>query len=288
VKVCVIIASLGRPNDVEFALGRLALQTKRPDSIILSVHSDQDIPADVKSAEVIYGSRGASVQRNRGIERARDTSDLMVFMDDDYVPNDTFLEDIATLFETSPDIVGASGFVIADGVTTGGIATEDALTLIRDFEARKPPQDVKIQDIHELYGCNMVIRTSALGSIRFDERLPLYSWQEDVDVAGLLRRQGRVVKTDAFVGVHRGVTRGRTSGVKFGYSQIANPIYLWRKGTMRPSHASVLMIKNIIANHVKLLSPEPHIDRLGRFRGNWIAIYDVLRRRDNPERILDL
>ncbi|AZO77314.1 hypothetical protein B5U98_17255 [Bosea sp. Tri-39] len=37
----------------------------------------------------------------------------------------------------------------------------------------------------------------------------------------------------ALRGVHRAVKRGRTSGLRVGYSQIANTVYLARKGTMR-------------------------------------------------------
>ena len=78
----------------------------------------------------------------------------------------------------------------------------------------------------------MSIRTSAIGALRFDERLPLYGWQEDIDFTSQLRASGRVVGLNTLNGVHLATKSGRISGMKFGYSQIANPVYLVRKGTM--------------------------------------------------------
>jgi GT2 family glycosyltransferase len=62
--------------------------------------------------------------------------------------------------------------------------------------------------------------------VMFDERLPLYGWQEDVDLSRRLAAFGTVVKVPAARGVHLSVKLGRNSGVRLGYSQIANPLYL--------------------------------------------------------------
>jgi hypothetical protein len=116
----------------------------------------------------------------------------------------------------------------------------------------------------------MVYRASAIGSCRFDERLRLYGWQEDVDFAASLSSRGRIVKTFAFSGVHQAVKYGRTSGVRLGYSQVVNPLYL---------------VRNVLANHLKTFKPEPRIDRAGRMKGNWIAFRDLMLGRLMPERI---
>jgi len=140
----------------------------------------------------------------------------------------------------------------------------------------------------ELYGCNMAFRSQAVGSLRFDETLPLYGWQEDVDFTGQMMKRGQTVKTTAFAGVHRGVNKGRTRGIALGYSQMVNPAYLVRKGTMRPGKALRLMAKNFLANHAGLIHSEPFIDRAGRCKGNWLAILDLLRLSCNPQRVLAL
>ena len=131
------------------------------------------------------------------------------------------------------------------------------------------------------------VRASAIGTARFDEALPLYGWQEDIDFSAQLLPKGRIVASDAFHGVHRGVKAGRTSGVRFGYSQVANPVYLVLKGTMTPRKAVAILCNNVAANLVKMWRPEPWVDRKGRVKGNWLAFGDILRGRVRPRRILE-
>jgi hypothetical protein len=139
------------------------------------------------------------------------------------------------------------------------------------------------------YGCNMVIRMTTLVAtgVRFDELLPLYAWQEDTDFSRQMAPFGKIVRSASLTGIHLGTKQGRVSGVRFGYSQIANPVYLMRKGTMSVSFGSHIMARNLAGNFLRLLPPEPHIDRIGRLKGNFIAILDFMRGRLSPGRILD-
>jgi hypothetical protein len=96
------------------------------------------------------------------------------------------------------------------------------------------------------------------------------------------------VNSAALRGVHLGIKLGRTSGVRFGYSQIANPVYLIRKGSMSWRHANKLMWRNIAANVARSFFPEPWVDRKGRLKGNVLALMDIIRGRSSPGRILQL
>jgi hypothetical protein len=118
--------------------------------------------------------------------------------------------------------------------------------------------------------------------------MPLYAWQEDRDFSRRLNVHGRIVRARSLLGAHMGVTQGRSPGVKLGYSQVANPLYLLGKGTMRPIETTILVGRNIAANLVKTLNPEPWVDRAGRLRGNLLALADAARGRVTPERILEL
>ena len=133
----------------------------------------------------------------------------------------------------------------------------------------------------------MAARMPAAAEVGFDERLPLYSWQEDRDFSRRLSRRGRIVRSHLLTGVHLGVTKGRSPGLRLGYSQVANPLYLLRKGTMRPFETASLVARNVAANAVRVFKPEPWIDRAGRLRGNMLALADAARGRITPERILD-
>lgn len=286
-KVAIILASLGRPNELTDLLERLRKQAVLPDQIVLSVTSESDLPAKdvLEDVDVVIGDKGLPRQRNKGLGLMRDDIDYVVFFDDDYLPAVSVVSGIRDFFDNNPDIVGMMGEMLADGINGPGLSKQEAEAIISEYEARPPKDPRVIEDVDGLYGCNMAYRVSSLGDTLFDENLPLYGWQEDWDFANQWLKHGRLVITTAFAGVHRGVKASRSPGQKFGYSQIANPLYLVRKGTMSKSKALTLMSKNIVANHLKVLRPEPWVDRRGRLIGNWIAFKDLLTGRLDPNRI---
>jgi hypothetical protein len=131
----------------------------------------------------------------------------------------------------------------------------------------------------------MAFRLSAIGDLRFDERLVLYGWLEDRDFgAALAKRGGRLIKSASARGVHMGVKSGRVAGNRLGYSQIVNPIYMLGKGTMTFSQVTGQIFRNVSSNIVGVVKPEPFVDRRGRLRGNLQGFADVLRGRVEPER----
>lgn len=287
-RVCVIVASICRGEEIGQLLDHLSFQTRPPSSIILSVECQRDLPEKLDPhIEIVMGPRGLTAQRNRGLTRAIGQSDIIVFFDDDFVPCRDALENIAELFKYNDDIVGATGTVLRDGVKHGGLAHVEAVKIVSENDISKTHEVVNLATDY-LYGCNMAIRTSAIGNLRFDEKLPLYAWQEDVDFAGQLMAKGRIVKTSAFAGVHRGVNKGRSPGVPLGFSQIVNPVYLVRKGTMRSEKAIQLMLKNFLANHAKMFRSESFIDRMGRSKGNWIGLWHIVQGKCDPTKILNL
>jgi len=285
-RIAVVVASVNRAEEVGQLLFALRGQSLQPSAIILSVVSKTDLPEVLPpDVEIVMGSAGLTIQRNRGLEMVVGRCEVVVFFDDDFIPTKDALQGIRKLFETYPDVVGGTGLVLRDGVGEGGISYESALEIIRDFEAQ-PVLPIKNEDYLFAYGCNMAFRTSVIGNLRFDENLPLYGWQEDMDFAAQISVQGKVIRTTAFAGVHRGVTKGRTPGKAMGFSQIVNPVYLVRKGTMTPKKALTLIIKNVLANHAKFFQPEPFVDRRGRLLGNWLGVLHLLQGKTDPTFIL--
>jgi hypothetical protein len=93
---------------------------------------------------------------------------------------------------------------------------------------------------------------------------------------------------DAAVGVHLGVKSGRLPGTRLGYSQIANPLYLLRKGTYSPTKCFAQIGRNLAANLAHSLVPEPFVDRRGRLKGNCKALKDLFSGTLRPEEVLKL
>ncbi|WP_037532331.1 glycosyltransferase family 2 protein [Sphingomonas sp. RIT328] len=289
-KVAIVIASVGRPVELARWGDHARRQTLAPSEILFSIASDTDIPPGFADpmVRVLRGPKGSCHQRNTGLDALTSDPDIVAFFDDDYVPSRRCLEGIAAVFAAHPDLVGTSGELLADGIHSAGVDYETATAMIQAYDAEDPAIDTTLIKAMGTYGCNMAFRRSAVGDVRFDEKLPLYAWQEDVDFSRRLRGRGRVERTHAFVGVHQGVKGGRSPGRRLGYSQVANPLYLIGKGTMTPRDALWLMARNVASNHVKAFSPEPWVDRKGRVMGNWRAVRDLLTGRLRPDRILDM
>jgi GT2 family glycosyltransferase len=294
--IAVVIASKGRPSDLSLWIDHIARQTYQPRTMIWSVTGPQDIPAERLEQEdfsgklrpqLVYGPVGSCHQRNSALDALNDGVDIVAFFDDDYLPCDDVLARMVDLFSDYPEMAGVTGRVLADGVNNAGIDLAKAQTLI----AAHPPLAQGAEQLVPttgLYGCNMAMRMSMIGSHRFDTNLPLYGWQEDIDFSRRVCGDQRLYWTDAFAGVHRGAKVARVSGLRFGYSQIANIVYLVRKGTMPLGFGLSLGLRNFAANHVRLLRAEPWVDRRGRLRGNWLAIRDALTGRLDPMRVLVL
>jgi len=289
----VIISTRGRPGIVSALVERLAGQSRAPAHIFVIGASDEDI-AGVNSGQpnltATVGREGSSSQRNDGLALAGARFAYVAFFDDDFVPSRFWIERMEAVFQASSDVVGLTGEILADGTRTAGIGFEEACALIEARDARPQPASGSYErpGYGGNMGCNMAFRTTALENVTFDERLPLYAWLEDADFRGQVEQHGRVVRADGLWGVHLGHKQGRGRGVTVGYSQIANAIYLARKGTVPTSHLVRLATRNVIANLVRSIRPEPYVDRRGRLLGNMLALADVARGRVTPERILKL
>jgi GT2 family glycosyltransferase len=291
-KLVVIIATAGRAELVGQLLRHLEAQTRTPDEVVLAApnasHLDTYRPQRFAVSSV-FGKIGLTAQRNLGLEHALGQSDVITFFDDDFLPADDYLERVEQAFAAASEWSVLFGHAVYDGAGTAGLTFAEGLLKLRAAELQRPPQDLPQAFNHPgAYGCNMSVRSKSVGSIRFDERLVLYGWQEDIDFTSQLRGSGRVVALNTLFGVHLGAKAGRVSGIRFGYSQVVNPVYLIRKGTMPVAFALELMTRNLAANILRSLWPEAHVDRVGRLRGNLLAAYHLLKGKVEPEHILKL
>ena len=285
-RIAIGIATRGRPAILAGVLADLARQTRAPDRIIVC-HVTPDDVSGCTGAEFITAAAGLPRQRNAILDAA-DDCDVVLFLDDDFLCAPDYLRVTEAAFVARPDMVVATGTVVADGANGPGYSLAEGAALLA---ADVPPADPMAMVPHfNGYGCNMAFRMEVVRAhnIRVDERLPLYAWYEDIDVTRQLGRHGAILRLAGARGVHLGSKSGRVAQVRLGYSQVVNPVYLARKGTFPWSHAIPSAARHCLANLVRSLRPEPWADRRGRFRGNMIGIRDLLRGRAAPERILEL
>lgn len=284
------IATFGRPDILKNIVNELANQSRQPDRIVICPASEKDLPEigfdlPTTTVQIVQGGRGLTRQRN-AILNAVDSANILVFFDDDFLASPHYLASCEALFYDRPDVVVATGWVVADGVHGPGLTFEEGRSQLE----RAPIRRRVISDTYGAYGCNMAFRMSPIRQYKFhfDENLPLYGWQEDIDFSRTLAPFGRIVHYSGMVGVHLGHKSGRTSGLRTGYSQIANAWYLIRKGSLSTKFAGSLAFRNLSSNILRSFAPEPWVDRRGRLLGNFLALLDILRGRSDPNRILKL
>ncbi len=285
-RIAIGIATRGRPAILAGVLADLKCQTRAPDRIIVC-HVTADDVTGCTGAEFITAAAGLPKQRNAIMDAATDC-DVVLFLDDDFLCAPDYLRVLEAAFVARPDMVVATGTVVADGANGPGYSLADGAALLA---ADVPPPDAMAMAPHfNGYGCNMAFRMDVVRAekIRVDERLPLYAWYEDIDVTRQLGRHGAILRLAGARGVHLGAKSGRVTQVRLGYSQVVNPVYLARKGTFPWNHAIPSAARHCLANLVRSVKPEPWADRWGRFRGNMIGVWDLLRGRASPERILEL
>lgn len=288
--IAIAIATAGRRDTLTGVMAELSSQTAQADRIMVCPAKPDDADRDALGRlslgiEFVDGPVGLCAQRN-ALMQALSDMDVVLFLDDDFVMGPDYIAECAALFARHDDVVMTTGEVIADGISGPGLEMAAAhAALAHD---RMPEEDLR--EVHNGYGCNMAVRMAPVRDhdLRFDERLPFYGWLEDVDFSRRLAAYGRIVRSRRCRGVHMGVKRGRSSGVRLGYSQVANPYYMWRKGSLSARFASVQMGRNLAANFGRLLRPEPWVDRAGRVRGNLMAMGDLLRGQVDPQRICEI
>lgn len=284
------IATHNRPTILAETIAFLAKQTRQPDEILVAYAK----PADVANAPTLFPyvtfiqtERGLTRQRNAILTLARD-HDILLFIDDDFYPDPHYLKITERFFVENPEVVVSTGTVLANDIRGPGLTVAQAKSIVAASNHSQTEQ--KISPVFFAYGCNMCLRLAPIRehNLRFDETLPLYGSYEDWDFSRRMTPFGALVHISNACGVHLSTKVGRVTGVRMGYMQVANPIYLARKGTFPWSCVFKFIIGPCLKNLARSLAPEAHIDRWGRFRGNLTAFRDLLAGTLSPQQIVDL
>lgn len=286
-----VVATRGRAAEVTVLLDWLARGTRRPDRVVIVGGSPDDwgeAAASVLAPDTLVSPEpGLPRQRNVGVrhllEDAAWRPDVIVFFDDDFRPETHWLQAAMAVFDARDDITGLTGVVLRDGAQTEAVVETEADAVVAAWQ---PPAGTPTARVPRLYGCNMAVRASVFHRARFDERLPLYGWLEDLDFSGQLA--GRLVTAQGCAGVHLGVKGARVSGRRYGYSQIINPLYLAGKRTCPRGLAVRLVLQALASNSIRSIREHPLFDYRGRLSGNIRALIELARGRAMPERIVEI
>ena len=228
-----IFCSMNRPEMLHESILCAVRQTVTC-QIIVSVPEDKDVAAETRSLDfvrVVTGQRGSAVQRNNALRSIQGSPEAIIFLDDDVELDERYVEQILRTYRERPEVAMVNGANLAHGIYPAGtLDREMAKKLIEKHREENRPVD-DIIPMATAYGCRMSIRGSLLGKVFFDERLVLYGYLEDLDLAFACRKYGLIAENPRALGVHIEVAFGRMGEKRRGYSEVVNPFYIWSKRT---------------------------------------------------------
>lgn len=255
--VSVIMPTYNRPDHLAEALDSVLGQGVLPDEVLVVDDSTDERISDLvrvrsqrflgKGVSLRYmrnpRERSAGIARNVGLENT--SSEIVLFMDDDVVLDPGYLGAVLAVFAACPDAVGVQGHMqrYGDGYDVHGVynalrrafsltyASERGCRVLRSF---KPTYPVRVEGNERcgwLSGTNQSYRRSALGALRFDERLKRYSLGEDLDLSfNVAKRSGGALYiTSEAVLEHREAQAERTPGDRLLYIDAVYSYYLFKK-----------------------------------------------------------
>jgi GT2 family glycosyltransferase len=186
------IATSGRREILSRGIENLSRQTRLPDCLVVCpiVLEDVDTTSLKKfpvPTVVVNGPAGLPAQRNRILSAAAQ-ADIIVFFDDDFFADPRYLENIERIFVEHSDVVAVTGVLLADGAQGSGLSVEQGLEILQSHSGAVGINSELIE-CYGTYGCNMAFRLDPVvrHQISFDENLPLYGWQEDIDFSQRIR-----------------------------------------------------------------------------------------------------
>lgn len=281
----VIFPSINRPQMLHESVLSVVKQSV-PSRILVSVPGKEHVSPEtlaLPGVELVLSPRGLCAQRNTALRQIADRDTVIFFFDDDVEVERRYVEEMLLLFEQRPTVSLASGINVGLGAPAGTLTRDTAKSLIQSKLAQSP--ETGIIPVRSVIGCKMCFRGSLMGSVQFDERLPLYAYMEDFDFSLQCKKHGELVLNRACLMVHIETAEGRMGSRRRGFSEIVNPFYIYKK------KIGAGFTRTIVGSLRRTLrSARGYADPGGRdqLRGNLIGWTKVITGRVDPEYMLKL
>lgn len=244
--ISIIVATVGRPDDLRWLAGSISCQTSLPRQVI--VVDASDLPTFHKNAQAlavldelihvehVSATPNLTQQRNIGVERA--TESLILFLDDDVVLGPSYIQGIIEAFDRYPLALGLTGRILLERPPNRVSGRLRRLAGFRDFRSGKPTwsgevayvmQPDKDEELYVLPGCNMAYRREVFDvlGLRFDVSLSGYALAEDYIFSSQVRRFGSLIQLTTPTLFHNSTQAARWSE-EYAGSQIVNVARLAR------------------------------------------------------------
>jgi GT2 family glycosyltransferase len=160
---------------------------------------------------------GLAAARNAALDR--NSCDVLLFLDDDVELEEDFLEELLQTYAAYPSVVGVSGVVTNYSAPPLALRLWKRIFMLGPFRDDRErfywkaaaTSDADVRRVTRLGGGLMSFRATAIGDVRFDERLRGVSDGEDVDFCMHLGPGAELLMNSRARLVHNASPTGRTA-----------------------------------------------------------------------------
>jgi GT2 family glycosyltransferase len=271
-----------RPEALLNLLNSVQVQTLYPDEILIidgSIDNEtRDLLQKKDFQNLVYFKvedqhRGLTKQRNFGINKLNKAYDIVCFLDDDIILEDTYFKELISTYSNYPEALGVGGYItnevdwhICNDLKAkkkfhyDGYCRDEPLRFrVRSFFGLSPdtppcylptfshgrsvsflPPSGKTYKVEQFMGGVASYKVSVFNDLKFSTYFEGYGLYEDADFCLRLAKFGPLyVNTAARLG-HYHEAAGRPNTYKYGKMVVRNGWYIWRVKYNRPSIISVL------------------------------------------------
>jgi len=274
-----IICTYKRPQALLTLLQSVKLQTIYPNEILIvdgSIDNAtkemlvQNLFLNLKYFKVEEKDRGLTKQRNYGISKVQETSEVVCFLDDDTVLSPDYFEKIIETYMIHPDALGVGGYITneiswqkvaidyspkVNEFYFDGYKRSDGLRFVwrkkLGLDSDQPPgfstafshgrsigflpPSGKTYEVEQLMGGVSSFRKSVFEQFQFSTYFEGYGLYEDADYTLRVAKTGKLFLNTAAILEHHHDDAGRPNQYIYGKMVVRNGWYVWRVKNPKPS-----------------------------------------------------
>jgi GT2 family glycosyltransferase len=268
-----------RPKPLLQLLQSVEKQTLYPDSILIVDGStdeqtkalfDQYSFRNLQYFLVSENERGLTKQRNYGVERVDESTEIVCFLDDDTVLEVTYFEELISTYHKYPEALGVGGYINNEVSWTKvedhykptvkefffdgwkrkdgarfvlrkrfGLDSDQSPGFLPEFSNGRSigflPPSGKIYEVEQLMGGVSSFKKSVFNEFNFSTFFEGYGLYEDADFTLRVSKVGKLyINTKAQLG-HYHNHSGRPNQYQYGKMVVRNGWYVWRVKFPKPS-----------------------------------------------------
>ncbi|TJY32908.1 glycosyltransferase family 2 protein [Pontimicrobium aquaticum] len=277
-----IICTYMRTQPLLNLLNSVNEQTLYPNEIIIvdgSANNDtkQQFNANpyknLKYFKVEDNQRGLTKQRNFGIQKVSNASEIICFLDDDAVLENDYFEQLLKVYKVYPNALGVGGYITNEVIWKkserptskknffydGWERNEPLRFRVRHFFGLQPntapcilpefshgrsvsflPPTSKIYQVEQFMGGVSSFKKDVFNTMSFSTYFEGYGLYEDADFTLRLSKKGELYVNTAARLSHYHDESGRPNKFKYGKMVARNGWYVWRVKYSNPSFKSKL------------------------------------------------